>query len=74
MKADPAAIAVAGARVISVATRGRDGFTAALAEGPLRSDARPEVTFGTASKVVRDLAGNVGPEDLGASRRTAQRP
>ena len=37
VKADPAAIAVAGARVTSVAKRGRDGFTAALAEGTLRS-------------------------------------
>lgn len=61
VKADPAAIAVAGARVTSVARRGRDGFTAALAEGPLRSFARPDVSFGTPAKVVRDLAGNVAP-------------
>ena len=59
VKADPRAIAVAGARVVSVAKRGRDSFAAAIAEGPLRSDARPDVAFGTASKVVRDLADNV---------------
>ena len=66
VKADPAAIGVAGARVTGVAKRGRDGFAAALAEGPLRADARPDVSFGTARKVVRDLAGNVAP------RRSAQ--
>jgi hypothetical protein len=60
VKADPSAIAVAGARVTSVTRRGRD-FAAKLAEGPLRSSARPDVSFGTASKVVRDLAGNVAP-------------
>ncbi len=61
VKADPAAIAVAGATVTAVAKRGRDDFTASLAEGPLRSAARPEVSFGNARKVVRDLAGNVAP-------------
>ena len=59
VKADPAAIAVAGARVISVARRGRDGFAAALAEGPLRSR--------------RAAAGRVRHREQGRARPRRQR-
>ncbi len=61
VRADPSALAVSGATVTSAARSGRDGLAARIAEGSHGSAARPRVTFGTARKVLRDLAGNTAP-------------